>query len=69
MKTMNAAVARAFGGSLQIERVLFPTPEPWEALTNTVVSPLSPRERAIFNILERIGQGRSNKEIARDLVF
>jgi len=31
---------------------------------STVVESLSPRER---NILERIGQGRSNKEIAREL--
>jgi LuxR family maltose regulon positive regulatory protein len=31
---------------------------------SSVVSSLSPRER---NIIERIGQGRSNKEIARDL--
>jgi LuxR family transcriptional regulator, maltose regulon positive regulatory protein len=31
---------------------------------STVVESLSPRER---NILERIGQGQSNKEIAREL--
>jgi ATP/maltotriose-dependent transcriptional regulator MalT len=31
---------------------------------STVVESVSPRER---NILERIGHGRSNKEIARDL--